>query len=54
MPNRVIVSIEHEAASIRQILDAGNSLDDDNLPRFKRYALSRAHVAIPGAVSSLA
>ncbi len=54
MPNRVSVSLEHEAASIRQILDASNSLDDANLPRFDRYALGGAYVAVPGAVSPLA
>ena len=53
MQKRVTVSREHEAASIRQILDAGNCLDGNNLPRFDRYALSRAYLAVSGAVSAL-
>ena len=53
MQKRVTVSLEHEAASIRQILDAGNCLDGGNLPRFDRYALGRAHLAVSGAVSPL-
>src|SRR5205807_9798236 len=54
MQNRVIVSLEHEPVSIRQILDAGNCLDGANLPRFDRYALGRAYIALSGAVSALA
>src|ERR1700736_1262924 len=53
MPNRVGSSLEDESASIRQILDAGNCLDGANLPRFDRYALSRAYVAVFGAVVAL-
>src|SRR5438046_9856690 len=53
MQKRVTVSLEHEGGSIRQILDAGNCLDGDNLSRFNRYALCRAHLAVSGAVSPL-
>src|SRR6266446_3506956 len=53
MQKRVTVSLEHEDGSIRQILDAGNCLDGDNLPWFDRYALGRAHLAVSGAVSPL-
>jgi len=53
MQKRVTVSLEHEDGSIRQILDAGNCLDGGNLPRFDRYALGRAHLAVSGAVSPL-
>src|ERR1700688_5059458 len=53
MPNRVSGSLEDESASIRQILDAGNCLDGANLPRFDRYALGRAYVAVSGAFSAL-
>lgn len=53
MQKRVTVSLEHEAASIRQILDAGNCLDGDNLSWFNRYALGRAHLAVFGPVSAL-
>jgi len=53
MQKRVTVSREDEAASIRQILDAGNCLDGNNLPRFDRYALGRAHLTVSGPVSAL-
>ncbi len=43
MQKRVTVSREHEAASIRQILDAGNCLDGNNL----------AHVTVSGPVFAL-
>ena len=56
MPNRVsgFTFLNMEAASIRQILDASNSLDGDNLRRLDRSALGRAHLALSGAVSPLA
>jgi len=53
MQKRVSSSLEDESASIRQILDAGNSLDGDNLPRFDRYALGRAYIAVFGAAFAL-
>src|SRR5437763_8602233 len=46
-------SFEDESASIRQILDAGNCLDGDNLPRFDRSDVGGAHVTFPGSVSAL-
>jgi hypothetical protein len=54
MPNRVSVSLEHEAASIRQILDAGNYLDGGNLPRFDRRFVGGAHLAFYRSVFALA
>src|SRR5437588_9060833 len=54
MQKRVSSSLEDESASIRQILDAGISLDGDNLPRFDRYALGRAYIPVFGAGFALA
>ena len=54
MQNRVTVSVEHEAASIRQILDAGDYLDGADLYGINGHAFSRAHFAFSGSVFALA
>ena len=46
--------VEHEAASTRQILDAGDCLDGVNLSWFNRRFVGRAYVAFSGAVFALA
>ena len=53
MQKRVTVSLEDESPSIRQILDAGNCLDGNNLPRFDGYALGRTHVTFSGAIFAM-
>ena len=54
MQNRVIVSVEHEAASIRQILDAGDYLDGADLCGINGRAFSRAHFSFSGSVFQVA